>query len=142
VCTASVCTKEHQKLHLNYRLFTVYWQPAFPSRWLNHQLTHSRTVGSPSGGRKLCVLLWRGTGTAIRTTPAVLVQGGHRDICRVAACRFVGKFQMITLGYPGRLFLFVLSPVAGNFPATSIHRPIRYLKSYSWQTSDTLFRRH
>jgi hypothetical protein len=108
----SVCTEEHQKLHLNFKLFTVYCQPAFPSWWLNHQLTDSRTGGSPSGGHKRCVLLWHETDTAIRETPAVLVQGRYRDICRIAACRFVIKFQIITVEYTLRLFLFLLTLIA------------------------------
>jgi hypothetical protein len=64
--------------------------------------------------------------TAIRATPAALVQWGHRDTCRIAACRFVGKFQMNTLGNTVGLFLFMMSSVADNFPRPSVHRPIRY----------------
>jgi hypothetical protein len=62
------------------------------------------------------VLPWHGAGTAIRATPAALVQGRYREISRIAACMFVRKFQMITLGYKVRLLSFLLSHPSNDLP--------------------------
>jgi hypothetical protein len=105
VCTASVCTEEHENLYVNYKLFTVYCQPTIPIAVAEPPTdTEKGSWFSIQSAQAVCAAVaWV---NAIRATPAGLVQVRHRDICRIAACRFVGKFQMTNLGYPVRMFSF------------------------------------
>jgi hypothetical protein len=68
--------------------------------------------------------------TSIQVKPAALIQGRYLVICQNHATNFVSKFQKITLAYTLRLFLFLLSPIAGNLPVPSMYQIIRYIKSH------------
>jgi hypothetical protein len=85
---------------------TIYWQPALPIAVAEPPTaTQQDNWVAIRWAQALCAAVaW--DRHCDRATPAAFVQGRHRDICGTAACGFVRKFQVITLGYKVIPFCF------------------------------------